>query len=89
MVEKINIFLKVFAALCLQLLSLMLFLWVFNLKINNTLLQVFLFVVIGLLSYLFVGFSLSLIPQALKRERNHEDEILDEEEIKEHNEHDL
>ena len=89
MVEVINKIIKVFAALSLQILSLSLLMWVFNLDMHFSFWHIALILGVGLLVYLFVGYSLSLFKQVFARKPGIIDsEILDEEEIERHKKND-
>ena len=85
MAEIINKLLKVFTALCLLLLSVLLLLWVFSLNMNYSFGHIVLILGVGFLTYLFISFSFTLFGQALKNKvKQTNPEILDEEEIKRH-----
>ena len=89
MVEVIYKIVKIFTALCVLLLSLLLLLWVFSLDLNFSFWHLVLIACIGLLTYLFVSFSFTLFRQTIKRKIKNpnsylDSEILDEEELKRH-----
>lgn len=87
MVEIIYKIVKIFTALCVLLLSILLLVWVFSLDMNYSFGHIILIISVGLLTWLFVSFSFNLFKQTLKRAEKHADgyqdsQILDEEEIK-------
>ncbi len=89
MVEIIYKIVKIFTALCVLLLSILLLLWVFSLNLNFTFWHLVLIACVGLLTFLFVSFSFTLIRQTIKRKVKNQaiypdSEILDEDELKRH-----
>jgi hypothetical protein len=82
MVEKISKALKVFAALSLQLLSVLLIVGLIKLELGFSFLFFMLLLGVSVLAFLFVNFSLALLKQVRQNpHREDKQDILDEEEI--------
>ena len=89
MVEKISRLLKIIAALSLLLLSLLLLLWVFYLDLNYSLQHIFLILIVVLLVFLFVKYSIALLKQVFQaKSTTVHPGILDEEELNRHKNND-
>lgn len=89
MVEKISRLLKIIAALSLLLLSLLLLLWVFYLDLNYSVQHIFLILIVVLLVFLFVRYSMALYKQVFQTKSSTvHPGILDEEELNRHKNND-
>jgi ABC-type polysaccharide/polyol phosphate export permease len=84
MVEIIYKIIKLLAALSLQLLSFSLLFWVFSLHPHFSIKHILYTLCIGVLVYIFVSFSLSLIMQAFpSKKRMIRDENENQQEVNE------
>lgn len=89
MIEILFKITKLIAALSLQLLSFSLLIWGFSLKPHFSVMNITLFCGVCILVYLFVSYSLSLFKQVFYHKSTaHNPEILDEDEILKHKNHD-